>query len=227
MKSLTAVLEWVQLAGYFGLALLCLQLWRRHRTAAAGWLASTFGVLGVVVLAAAFLGPEGGQDVPVWLAKVLIAFLLLFPYFLYRFTATLVKTPRWADGTAAAVTAVIAAWTLFLPEFPVADAPITGVFRAYVVAVLVQWSVLSVTASVSLWVAGRGEPGLPRRRMRLLALAAMGLNLTIVLSGSVNGGRPEEVVELVTQVMGIVGAGFFYVAFAPPRILRTAWRRRE
>ena len=227
MSSLIEVLRWVQLAAYFGLALLCLQLWRRHRTAAAGWVAATFGVLGVVVLVAAFLGPDGGEDVPPLVAKVLIAFLLLFPLFLYRFTATLVNPPRWADAAAAALTAVVAVWTLLLPDFPAPDAPLTGPFRAYLIGFLVQWSVLSLTASVSLWVAGRGEPGLPRRRMRLLALAAMGLNLTMILSASVNGGRPEEVVEIVTQVMGIVGAGFFYVAFAPPRVLRTAWRRRE
>jgi signal transduction histidine kinase len=225
MTELIEVLQWVQRVAFVGLALVCLRLWQRQRTPAAGWVAATFATLAVVVLVGAVTGEDA--KLPGWFAGLILATLVLFPYCLHRFMTALVDPPRWIRRAAVALTAGIIVWSFLLPPFPEPGGPLTGWFRAYVAGLLVQWSVLSLSVSIRLWRAGRGEAGLPRRRMRLLALAASGLNVALVLTAAAGGGAETPAIELTVEVLALAGAGLFFVAFAPPLPLRMLWRRRE
>ncbi len=225
MESAVAVLEWVQRVAFTALALVSLALYVRHRSAPAAWAAAAFGSLAAIVLVAWIAGPDS-DDLPLWFVKILIAVVLAFPYFLFRFAAAFVRPPRWAEAAGAALTGALILWTLALPSFPAEGEPQTGATRIYVLAIVVQWTVLSLWVSVRLWTAGRSQPTLPRRRLRLLSAAALGLNASVVVSGAA-GGAETPTVDLVQQVLGIACAILFYLALDPPAALRALWRRPE
>ncbi|MGH9320738.1 MAG: PAS domain S-box protein, partial [Vicinamibacteria bacterium] len=63
-----------------------------------------------------------------------------------------------------------------------------------------------------------------RRRMRTLSLGATGLALALVLAGELT---QTGVTEILFQVLVLAAAPLMLVGFAPPRILRAAWRRKE
>src|SRR4051794_36681822 len=106
MKSLVDALAIAELVMFVGLAVVAVVIWRQRGGAARAWIALTFGNL-AVVLAFARLIPKGEvTGGALWATKVLVAFLVLFPYLLYRF-ATTFRRPS------AAVQAVISALTIF------------------------------------------------------------------------------------------------------------------
>jgi len=76
------------------------------------------------------------------------------------------------------------------------------------------------------WKAGRGEPTIARRRMRVLASGSAGLALIMVISGATPGGR-QMAVTLATQLLSLCAATLFYLGFVPPRMLRRVWRHTE
>src|SRR5215207_1507247 len=93
--SLADALEALQPYVYGGLFLVALIQWRRRPGRSSLWLVATFGVLAAVVLAGLIL-PEDSSDPAVeWAGRALIAILVLFPYFLYRFTTTLLRPIPW------------------------------------------------------------------------------------------------------------------------------------
>jgi PAS domain S-box-containing protein len=220
-------LEYVNDALFIGLAGVCYLHWRRHGGRAAAWLAVTFGTLATFVLAALALpaaNPTGflGQ----LLTKLLLAGLFLFPYLLFRFTAALDR-PSWrTEATAKLLAALVLASTLALPSLPGPDDPRPGWLTAYLAVVVVQWAGTSLIVAVRLWRAGRGEPTAARRRMRGLSMGAGGLSLVIVIAGIVPS-TGTEIVSLLTDLVTLVSALMFYLAFAPPAFLRNAWRRPE
>jgi signal transduction histidine kinase len=72
----------------------------------------------------------------------------------------------------------------------------------------------------------RGQPTLTRRRMRMLSLGALGLAVAIVLAG---GAAPEDhpVAQLLVHLFALASGVLFLIGFAPPALLRRAWRRPE
>ncbi len=58
-----------------------------------------------------------------------------------------------------------------------------GWFTAYVVLVIVGWTVQSVLAAYGLWTAGNGQPTVVRHRMRTLSAGAVVIALALVASG--------------------------------------------
>jgi signal transduction histidine kinase len=219
------VLQWVQRIAFTALALISFRLWRRHHSAAAAWAALAFGSLAAIVLVTVFTGPEA-RGVPDWFVKILIAVILVFPYLLFRFAAAFVRPPRWLEWLGGGLTAALILWTFLLPPFPEPGTPLTGVLRTYSIGIVVQWTVLSMWVSIRLGFAGRRQPTLPRRRLRLLAAAAFGLNVSVVVSGSVSNTRAAGIL-VVQQLLGLVAAAFFAIALDPPGSLRATWRRRE
>ena len=82
--------------------------WRRRPGRSSLWLVATFGVLAAVVLAGLVL-PEDSSDPAVeWAGRALIATLVLFPYFLYRFTTSLLRPIPWVTVAGTVLTASIA-----------------------------------------------------------------------------------------------------------------------
>ena len=223
--TLADALEQLQPFVYGGLFLAALIQWRRRPGRSSLWLVATFGVLAAVVLAGLVL-PEDSSDPAVeWAGRTLIATLVLFPYFLYRFTTSLLRPIAWVTVAGTVLTASIAIIAFLLPSFPGDDAPVPGWLSVYVLALLVQWVFLSAVVAIRLWRAGKGQPTVARRRMRTMALGATGLALALVLAGQFSGGT--GVVDVIFQLLVLAAAPLMLIGFAPPRTLRMLWRRRE
>ncbi|MEA2461047.1 MAG: hypothetical protein QOH90_1224, partial [Actinomycetota bacterium] len=228
MQTIYDALDLLQLFVYVGLALVAFVQWRRRGGQAAGWLAATFGVLGAVVLFGRFLPMDTSSTLLQWVQKVELAVLVLFPYFLYRFMASFDYPPEWMNRAAVALTGVTVAFSLALPKIPQQGDPSRpALFELYIVVLLAQWVFLSVAVAVRLWRGGRGQPTVARRRMRTLSLGSIGLAIALVIAGSAPSSGDVTVLQVVVQILALTSAGLFLLGFAPPGIVRLAWRREE
>jgi signal transduction histidine kinase/CheY-like chemotaxis protein len=225
VNALHEVLQDAQLLAFIGLGLVTLRLWRHNHGRPAAWAATMFTALSVVVAAGALMGPASTP--PGWFIKAMLSALLLFPLSLHQFMVAIVRPSRWVARVGMALTMLVVGWTWLLPAFPEQPTVRPAWATAYLVALLLQWTALSLSASVRLWHAGKGQPGLPRRRMRLLAVAALGLNLAIIMSGMRQAGEVHDAFSVVVQLIALLSAAVFFLAFAPPRLLRVEWRRGE
>lgn len=221
------VLRNIELVAFTALAVVSLVQWRRRRGEAAGWVAATFGTLGGILIVGRLLphDPSGNLTIA-WATKGLLATLILFPYFLYRFMASFRPPGRWLRIAAPALTALVASGTLALPYLPKPGDPRPGWFQLYVAGLVAQWTLLAVAVAVGLWKAGKGESTIARRRMRVLASGAVGLALIMVIAGATPSHR-QVTLTVATQLLSIGAAALFYLGFVPPRLLRIAWRHRE
>jgi signal transduction histidine kinase len=227
LKTAIEIVGWVELVAYAALVPAALVQWRAHRGHQALWAALAFGALGTVFIAGRLLpeNPDGGAAE--WGVKALVAVLVLFPYFLYRFAASFEPRPfGWLDALAAGLTVAIVAWAFALPEIPASNEDPTTAFQLFIVGLLVQWVVLSAYVVWKLWRAGTGQPRVARWRMRLLSLAAAGLALALVVSGAA-GSDDESAVALGVGLVVLGSAGAFYLGLNPPQFLRLLWRRPE
>jgi signal transduction histidine kinase/ActR/RegA family two-component response regulator len=220
-------LEFVNNALFVGLAGVCYLHWRRQGGRAAAWLALTFGVLAAVVVAGLALSAATPAGlVGLWATKLLLATLLLFPYLLFRFTAALDRPSRRTEAAVSLLAGVLVAWTLGMPSLPAPGHPRPSWLAAYLAALVLQWTSTSLIVAVRLWRAGRGQPTAARRRMRGLSIAAAGLSLVIVVAGAAPSGSSTPL-SLATDAITLASALLFYLAFAPPAMLRNAWRQPE
>jgi signal transduction histidine kinase len=224
VESLANALQYVNIAAFGVLALVCLRAWRTNRGAATFWAFATFGLLAFV----AITGPivDAADDPSVWVTKALIALIVLFPYFLYRFAAAFDPPRRWLELAAAGATAALVAWSLALPDVPGEGEPRSASFTIFVAALLIQWSALSLFVAVRLWRGGRGHPTVVRYRMRLLAVGAISLAVVLVLAG-LQPSDPSARFELTSGLLTIVSSFLFFFGFAPPKALRKVWREPE
>jgi hypothetical protein len=229
LNDLFEAIQLVQYAAFGLLGLLAIDRWRRHPGPAAGWLAATLGSLAAVVSVGAFFPEDANLDNPavVWSGKVLILILALFPYFLYRFMSTFVRQPRWLDRTAAGLTGAVAVWSLLLGDFPEPNQSLPPQFAAYLGLFLVNWVLLSSVVAVRLWQGGKGQPGVARRRMRTLSLGTIGLALALLISSLGSNDQEATPLAFAVQFLALLTAPLFLLGFAPPRLVRLAWRRQE
>ena len=226
METATDVFGYLNNALFVLLAVLCVRRWRKSGGNAAGFAALSFGVLAVIVLVSEVTPEDATGDFWAWVGKLTIAALLLFPYFLYRFATSFSRTARSLDVAAGVLTGGLIVWSLLLPPFPEAGEPRTAGFQTYLFVLLAQWTLLSLGAAIRLWLAGRGQPGVARRRMRLLALGAASMNAALLVAGLAPADSATGV-QLTTQVLAFVSSILFFLGFDPPASLRVAWRRRE
>ncbi|HWL91294.1 MAG TPA: PAS domain S-box protein [Actinomycetota bacterium] len=223
-SNLAEALQLTQTGVYGALFVVALIQWRRRPGPASAWLVATFGVLGAVVVAGQFLPEESTHPAVEWATRALLAVLVLFPYLLYRFTTSLVRPIPWVNVVGTVLTASLSIVAFLLPPFPEDGAPTPAAFNVYVVVLLVQWVFLSAAVAVRLWRAGKAQPTVARRRMRTMSLGATGLALALVLGGEFSDGGP---MEIVVQFLVLAAAPLMLIGFAPPRMLRVAWRQRE
>ena len=224
MDQAAAIVQYVNLVLFAGLALVCLRMARQRRTAPAQWAAFTFGVLGGIVVLGQFLPDDG--DIPLWLTKALILALLAYPFALYKFSASFERLPRRADVVAYGLTGAIALATLALPSLPEEGEPSPTWFQLYGYLFIFDWAALGFVAARRLWRAGRGLARVSRYRMRTLALGAVGLALALVPSLIPEESRPVAIDVLMLGITPL-SAGMFMLGFLPPRWLRTTWRRAD
>lgn len=224
-------LELFQLAqnlAWVVLGVVAVRLWRQVRTAAAGWVAVAFGVLGVVVLAADAASRLYGDELPVVATKVIILAIVVFPFALFRFSQAFEETPSPVlNSLVVSASALLAAWTIALPSFPQPGEPRSTVITAYTLVFVVSWALTLSIVGARLWRGGAGQPTLQRRRMRLLSLSSVLLALNLVASGAQGGAEPTTSYLIATGLLSLAAALLFIVAFAPPPTLRVGWRQPE
>ena len=224
MNTFTDVLDWLNTVAFFGLGLLTLRLWLSRRDRPSFWMLLTFANLGIITVIGRILAVTGNETLPDLPTKLIIAVLLLFPYFLYRLSTSFTSdTPR-SFWLATALTAIVVVWSFLIGHFPAPDQPRSASIELYVIAIVIQWATLSGLVAWRFWSAGRDQPPVARARMRMLAAAAGALSVAIIISGGFPGKRPAAV-DIVVSLLTLLSAITFYFAFSPPGFIRAIWRR--
>src|SRR6202030_2925709 len=145
------------------------------------WAAIAFGSLGLLELLS--LIPNHAGNLPERAAgRVVIALLVVFPYFLFRFTNAFRAANRRLANALFLLSATLVVWTFALPRIPQQGQARSGVFEAFVVVFFIHWAVLSIVSAWTLWRAGRAQPTVARRRMQFLAIATGVLTLALLFA---------------------------------------------
>jgi signal transduction histidine kinase len=223
MEQAAEILGVVNIVGFTLLGLVALRQWRLRRSQAAAWAAASFGGLGAVVLLSLVVPEEPDTLLGHIVQRADIIALLIFPYLLFRFTTAFDAASRRFAQLISVVTLALAVWTVLLPEIPAEDEPRSGVFQAYLIVFVLHWTILSVVAAWRLWRAGLGQPGVARRRMRMLSLASAAITAAIILVAIAS----EPATQLASGVLATISAVAFLLGLAPPAVLRMMWRRQE
>ncbi|MFN2468412.1 MAG: ATP-binding protein [Gaiellaceae bacterium] len=225
MRSIVEGLRYLNLAVFTAVAVVAIRQWRLRRTRAGIWAALTFGSLALVADLGPVLPEEPGTIPEHVLLRTVIAVLVLFPYFLYRFTTAFQPPSLALERRLGLMTVAVIIWTFALPHVPGDGEPRPAWFLAYLAAFLLHWTVLSVVVGVRLWRAGVGQPAVARRRMRMLTFAAVLLTLSLLIG--VGGASDDSPVSLVAGLLVTLSALGFLLGLAPPTLLRLIWRRPE
>lgn len=217
-------LQYVNNVAYIALGVVTLIFWRTRRDRAAMWAAVAFGGLAILEL----LGhvPNHSGNLPERaLGRVEIALLVVFPYFLFRFTNAFRRTHEALGRVLLSLTVALVIWTFALPSIPQTGESRNSAFAAFVVVFFIHWAALSIVSASSLWRAGREQPTVARRRMRLLATASALLTLAIFFL--ILTTQQYSWLSLAAQIVATFAVVAFFLGFAPPAFLRMMWRRRE
>ena len=225
MKDAVEIVQYVNLGLYTVVAVAAVWLWWRHRERAGLWAALAFVALALIVDVGRLLPEDPTSEREKLALKVLIAGLVLFPYLLYRFATSFRPPSRSLSLLIGGITVIVLAWTFVLTDIPGEGEAWPTSFAVYVAAFTIHWTLLTVVVTYRLWTAGRGEASVPRKRMRLLAVAAA--TITLALLVSVSGTSDGSTAALVATLLSSLSALTFLIGLAPPAILRTAWRRPE
>lgn len=226
MEDLVRIIDYVNNALYVTLAIAAFRSWRRRGGSSAAWVAATFGTLAAIALIGLVMGDDAEGTIADLVTTILLLGIVFFSFALYRFTASLRGPSPVMDRIAVGLSLAVAVFTLFLGELPDEGEPRSTKFKIYLVALLVQWGGLLMTVAWRLWRAGKGQPTLARRRMRLLSVGSIGLTLILVLAAA-QPSEGDATREVVTGLMATFSVLCFFLGFAPPALLRMAWRRRE
>ncbi len=222
MKATVEILRVANLAAVFLMALLALRHWRRRGSEAAGWAAAAFVGLASVFAFRHLLPHEPTGNLLAWVDKVSLIPAVGFPYFLFRFaTSFRAASPALSRSVMGAALAVTA-WTLVLPAGAISREPRPLWVEVYLLSAVGYWSVVSAFVAARLWLDGRDQPAVPRRRMRTLSLASLTLSAAVLLG---TRGQPTSVIELAFRSTFALGVLLFLLGFWPPRLLRAVWRR--
>ena len=224
MHSAVQVLRYVNLVAYVALGAVTFLFWLRRRDRPTRWAAIAFGSLGLLELLG--LIPAHHRNVIEQVnVRIVIATLVLFPYLLFRFTnAFRPPNPKLANGLFI-LSAILVVWTFALPRIPTASEHRSTGFQAWITVFFIHWTVLSIVSAWSLWVAERAQPTVARRRMQSLALAAAFLTFAILLA--LPRSNQGSWLSLASQFVALISVIAFFLAFAPPQILRILWRAPE
>ena len=224
-QTVNDILGWASTGAFIALGVIALRFWFMRRDRPSLWAALCFGTLTLVVLAGLVIPDDPQGRLEELELRVLVVVLLLFPYLLFRFAAAFERAARRTEWIVGAATVALAVWTLLLPDFPQEGEPRSIGFDVYLGALVLLWGALSLFVAVKLWRAGRGQPSVARRRMRLLSFAATAMTLTILLAVANAGDEP--VLGMVSSAFAIASALAFLLGLAPPALLRLQWRRPE
>ena len=225
MHTFVQVLSYLNIVAFTALAAVAIRQWLVKRNLAAKWAAISFGALGLVVLLGLAVPehPEGILEGA--LQRTAIALFLLFPYLLYRFTKAFRRPLAPFERVVTGLTVTMIAATVVLPSFPETGEARPWWLWLYLTGFLTHWTVLSTAVAWRLWAAGSGQPGVSRRRMRMLSFAAGALTVALFLV--VSEQDPDSSAAAAGQVLAFASACAFLLGLAPPAVVRATWRRGE
>jgi signal transduction histidine kinase len=224
LHNAVQVLHYVNLVAYVALGVVTLLFWLRRRDRPTMWAAIAFGSLGLLELLS--LIPNHPGNLPERaVGRVVIALLVIFPYFLFRFTNAFRAPNRRLANALFLLSALLVIWTFALPRIPQQNQARDGAFQAFVTVFFIHWAVLSIVSASSLWSAGRAQPTVARRRMQFLALATGVLTLALLLA--VFTTNQYSALSLGSGILALISVAAFLLGFAPPQILRILWRAPE
>jgi PAS domain S-box-containing protein len=226
MTQTVHVLRYVELGAFTLVALVALRRWLQRRGAAQAWLAATFGVVAGALAVGDLLPQQSGSAWVHAAQRVLVAAIMLFPYFLYRFMETFERAPRRMRAVVHVLVAAVIVATFTVRFGKPGETTRSAWIVVYLLLIGLEWVVLSATVSARLWRAGRGQPTVARRRMQMLATASAATAGAVVVALL---SPPAEAtgVTVAVQVVGSVSAILFLCGFAPPRGLLRTWRARD
>jgi signal transduction histidine kinase len=225
VATLASIVDWINLLLFTGLAVFALVQWRAGRGREGIWIALSFGALAFVADVGRALPDEPDTTLEHVASRLVIAVLVLFPYFLYRFTTTLSTPTRRLERWLGLMTILVLGWTFVLPAFPAEGEPWPPWFVAYIAAFLVHFSVLLIVVSFRLWRAGRNQPGVARRRMEMFAVGAGAITAALLLAGTAPDS--DSWTSLAISLLGTLSGITFLLGLRPPTALRAIWRRPE
>jgi signal transduction histidine kinase len=225
VRELVETLNYVNLALYTVVAIVAIREWRSGRARAGLWAALTFGVLAIVIDVAPAVPEHDRTRLADFAIKLVIAGLVLFPYFLYRFTTAFERPSRRLERFVGVMTAIVLVWTFVLPHVPEEGEPRPVWFTLYVIGFTVHWSVLTVVVAWRLWRTGRRQPSVSRRRMYMLGFASAAITVALIISAASPGD--ESPARLAATLLSSISALAFLLGLSPPPLLRAIWRRPE
>jgi signal transduction histidine kinase len=224
-ETVNDILKYVSAAAFALLGVVALVLWLRRRSRPSLWAALCFGSLGAVALVGQLLPDDPQTDPEIVAQRALIVALVLFPYFLLRFTAAFRSASMRLEWVGAVATVGLIVWTILLPDIPAAGEHRSVSFSLYIYALVLQFGVLSTIAAYRLWAAGRDQPSVARNRMRLLSLAALALTAALFFVALIPAD--EYGLQIAVNGLAIASALIFLLGLAPPEVVRGIWRRPE
>ena len=207
------------------LAVVSIRLWWSRRARPAGWLALAFLAIALLVTVGRLAPTHPHGTVQYLLQRGDIELLVLFPYLLYRFATTFAPPGLLMRRVVVTLTAGLTVFTFALTRIPASGEKWSVGFAVYVVVFFIHWTLLSITVTVRLLLAGRGQPSVSAKRMQMLAFAAA--TLTIALLGTTFATNQSRPGALVVQLIGFVAIVGFYLGINPPHIVRAYWRTPE
>ena len=226
-SDLLEMLSYVSAAVYGGTAVAAWRLHRRLGTVRSRWLLATFATLaGVVWLSLVLPEPGAPESGLVEAARDLtLVILLLFPYCLYRFASGFGSVARAVHVIAHVWLGALIVATLVMAPLPSNDEPLDPSQQWYLIAILGYWTALSLWVAIRLWRGGQGQPGVAKRRMQFLSAGTIIMDVALLIAGT--RSQQGSAVQIITTLLGWASAGLFLVGFAPPGILRHAWRQGD
>jgi signal transduction histidine kinase len=225
VRALVDAVGYANLALFTIVAFVALREWRARKSPAGLWAACTFAALALVVDAGRAIPEHPDTDFELLAQKALVAGLVLFPYFLYRFSGAFRPPPQLLERLLGIMTAIVLIWTFANPRLPAAGEPRPAWYWPYLAAFIVHWTVLAIVVSARLWRAGADEPSVARKRMRTLTVSAAAITVALFLA--IPSSDKHSVYALASGLLASVSAIGFLLGFAPPAFLRLLWRRPE
>jgi signal transduction histidine kinase len=226
VRQTVEVVGVVNVALFVMVALVAVRAWRRNPGERTGyWAAIAFVSLAWVIVAGLVLPEKPETLAGKAIQRIDLAIFLLFPYFVYRFAVAFEPTRRPLARVIDVLSVSLVAATLALPYLPDEGESWPWWFGLYAAAFLVHWSVLLSIVGWRLWRASRQEATVARRRMQMLAFAAIAVVVALLVG--VAAPDEDEAGALVGGLIGTLSGIAFLIGFAPPSPLRFVWRRPE
>jgi signal transduction histidine kinase len=199
---------------------------RDRRTPASRWALAMFSSLALICGLGFVQVTDDGSALRHGFILVLIAILLLVPYFLLRFAHSLGAVGKGSVRAGGVLTVLQLAWTPLIGRFPGPGEPQSTTVKVWVALILTGWSAQTLLTARGLWTSGKDQPSVVRNRMRVLSAGAVIIALSLV-SSSAGSQDPDSAFRIINTLVAVVGISCLVLAFVVPDWMRAVWRAKD